>query len=68
MKNMPVSKSLLYSILRMALWMEMFPLAATAVHVCAWHGGSMHAVGPCMHSTKFMHSMFRAYSLQKQAC
>jgi len=51
---MLMSKSLLYSILGMALWMEMSPPPPTApaAHVCAWHGGSMPAVGPCVHSTK----------------
>jgi hypothetical protein len=48
--------------------MEMSPLAAPAVHVGAWHGGSMHAAGPCMLSTKYMHSLFRAYPLQTQVC
>jgi hypothetical protein len=68
MNNMSVSKSLLYSILRMALWLEMSPLAAPAMHVYAWHGSSMHAVGPCMHSTQYMQSLFTAYPLQKQVC
>jgi hypothetical protein len=42
------------------------PLAAPAVHVGAWHGGSMHAAGPYTLSTKYMHSLFRAYPLQTQ--